>query len=150
MLTLVVPGGEYARMQDASGNMVIDTETGFHYTEGGIPLWKWILSPFLVLGAEGSGTIIAVLIFLLVIGGVFNSLTACGMMNYMLGKIVDRFGSVKYRLMTVLVFFFMALGSLVGAGATASRLTSHEQATAAISRKTMMKSTALIFPEFMM
>ena len=114
VLTLVVPGGEYARVQDASGNMVIDTETGFHYTEGGIPLWKWILSPFLVLGAEGSGTIIAVLIFLLVIGGVFNSLTACGMMNYMLGKIVDRFGSVKYRLMTILVFFFMALGSLVG------------------------------------
>ena len=114
VLTLVVPGGEYARVQDASGNMVIDTETGFHYTEGGIPFWKWILSPFLVLGAEGSGTIIAVLIFLLVIGGVFNSLTACGMMNYMLGKIVDRFGSVKYRLMTILVFFFMALGSLVG------------------------------------
>ena len=114
VLTLVVPGGEYARVQDASGNMVIDTETGFRYTEGGIPLWKWILSPFLVLTAEGSGTIIAVLIFLLVIGGVFNSLTACGMMSYMLGKIVNRFGSVKYRLMTILVFFFMALGSLVG------------------------------------
>ena len=114
VLTLVVPGGEYARIPDASGNMIIDAETGFHYTEGGIPLWKWILSPFLVLGAEGSGTIIAILIFLLVIGGVFNSLTACGMMNYMLGKIVDRFGSVKYRLMTVLVLFFMTLGSLVG------------------------------------
>ena len=114
VLTLVVPGGEYARVQDASGNMIIDTETEFRYTEGGIPFWKWLLSPFLVLGAEGSGTIIAVLIFLLVIGGVFNSLTACGMMNYMLGKIVDRFGSVKYRLMTILVFFFMALGSLVG------------------------------------
>lgn len=114
VLTLVVPGGEYARVQDASGNMVIDTEAGFHYTEGGIPFWKWLLSPFLVLGAEGSGTIIAVLVFLLVIGGVFNSLTACGMMNYMLGKIVDRFGNVKYRLMTILIFFFMALGSLVG------------------------------------
>lgn len=114
ILTLVVPGGEYARTVDASGNTIIDTEAGFHYTEGGIPFWKWLLSPFLVLGAEGSGTIIAVLIFLLVIGGVFNSLTACGMMNYMLGKIVDRFGSVKYKLMAVLVFFFMAMGSLVG------------------------------------
>ena len=114
VLTLVVPGGEYARMIDESGNTVIDTETGFRYVDGGIPFWKWLLSPFLVLGAEGSGTIIAVLIFLLVIGGVFNSLTACGMMNYMLGKIVDRFGGVKYRLMAVLVFFFMALGSLVG------------------------------------
>ena len=114
VLTLVIPGGEYARITDEAGHSVIDTESGFHYVEGGIPFWKWLLSPFLVLGAEGSGTIIAVLIFLLVIGGVFNSLTACGMMNYMLGKIVDRFGDVKYRLMAVLIFCFMALGSLVG------------------------------------
>ena len=114
VMTLVIPGGEYARIVDESGHTVIDTEAGFHYVDGGIPFWKWLLSPFLVLGAEGSGTIIAVLIFLLVIGGVFNSLTACGMMNYMLAKIVDRFGEVRYKLMAVLVFFFMAMGSLVG------------------------------------
>ena len=113
ILTLVVPGGEYARVQDPAGHTIIDTDS-FSYVDGGIPLWKWILSPFLVLGAEGSGTIIAVLIFLLVIGGVFNSLSACGLMNYMLGKIVDRFGSVKSRLMAVLIFFFMAMGSFVG------------------------------------
>ena len=113
ILTLVVPGGEYARVQDPAGHTIIDTDS-FSYVDGGIPLWKWTLSPFLVLGAEGSGTIIAVLIFLLVIGGVFNSLSACGLMNYMLGKIVDRFGSVKYRLMAVLIFFFMAMGSFVG------------------------------------
>ena len=80
VLTLVIPGGEYARITDASGNTVIDTDAGFRYVEGGIPFWKWLLSPFLVLGAEGSGTLIAILIFLMVIGGVFNSLTACGMM----------------------------------------------------------------------
>ena len=114
VLTLVIPGGEYARTTDALGNTVIDTEGGFSYVDGGLPFWKWLLSPLLVLGAEGSGTIIAVLIFLLVIGGVFNSLTAGGMMNYMLGKIVHRFGKVKYRLMAVLIFFFMAMGSLVG------------------------------------
>ena len=114
ILTLVVPGGEYARTVDALGHTIIDTDGGFSYVDGGLPFWKWILSPILVLGAEGSGTIIAVLIFLLVIGGVFNSLTAGGMMNYMLAKIVHRFGRVKYRLMAVLVFFFMAMGSLVG------------------------------------
>ena len=114
ILTLVVPGGEYARIIDESGNSVIDTEAGFRYVEGGIPFWKWLLSPILVLGAEGSGTIIAILIFLLVIGGVFNSLTAGGLMNYMLGSIVNRYGDVKYKLMAVLVLFFMAMGSLVG------------------------------------
>ena len=114
ILTLVVPGGEYSRITDSSGNTVIDAGAGFRYVDGGIPFWKWLLSPVLVLGAEGSGTIIAILIFLLVIGGVFNALTAGGLMNYMLGRIVDQFGGVKYKLMAVLVFFFMAMGSLVG------------------------------------
>ena len=80
----------------------------------GISFSKWLLSPILVLGAPGSGTIIAVLIFLLVIGGIFNSLTAGGLMNYMLSKLVNRFGDVKYKLMAVLVLFFMTMGSLVG------------------------------------
>lgn len=114
ILTLVLPGGEYARTIDANGNTIIDTNGGFKFVEGGLPFWKWILSPFLVLGAEGSGTIIAVIAFLLVIGGVFNALTECGLMSYMLNKIVNKFGNVKYRLMAVLCFFFMAMGSLVG------------------------------------
>ena len=29
VLTLVIPGGEYARITDASGNTVIDTDAGF-------------------------------------------------------------------------------------------------------------------------
>ena len=107
ILTLVVPGGEYARTIDANGNTIIETA-------GGLPFWKWLLSPFLVLGAEGNGTIIAVMVFLLVIGGVFNSLNCCGLMQYMLVKIVYRFGHVRYTLMAVLTVFFMAMGSLVG------------------------------------
>ena len=113
-LTLIVPGGEYARTVDAAGNTVIDTEAGFHAAEGGLPFWKWLLSPVLVLFAEGSATLIAVLIFLVVIGGVFNSMACSGLMNYMLGKIVHRFGAVRYKLMAALLFFFMAMGSLVG------------------------------------
>ncbi len=114
LLTLLIPGGAYARTTDASGNTVIDTAAGFQYVKGGLPFWKWILSPILVLGAEGSGTLIAVIIFLLVIGGVFNALNVCGLMNYMLDKLVARYAAVRWRLMAVLVFFFMAMGSLVG------------------------------------
>ena len=114
ILTLVVPGGEYARTIDANGNTIIDTAGGVRYVAGGLPFWKWLLSPFLVLGAEGNGTVIAVMVFLLVIGGVFNSLNCCGLMQYMLVKIVYRFGHVRYTLMAVLTVFFMAMGSLVG------------------------------------
>ncbi len=114
VLTFVIPGGEYARTIDANGDTIIDTAKGFEYVAGGIPFWKWILSPIMVLTAEGSGTIIAVIAFLLVVGGIFNSLDKCGLMKYMLDKIVHQFGHKRYQLMAVIIFFFMALGSFIG------------------------------------
>ena len=114
VLTLVLPSGAYARTEDANGNMIVDTAGGFFYTEGGIPFWKWLLSPVLVLGATGNGALIAVIAFLLVIGGVFNSLDRCGLIKYMLNRLAHRFGGVRYRLMAIITLFFMALGSLVG------------------------------------
>lgn len=113
-LTLVIPGGEYARIPDANGNMIIDTENGFTYVDGGIPFWKWALSPILVLGAAGNGTLIAVILFLLVIGGVFNALDHCGLMKYLLDKIVASFGKHRYALMAAITLFFMSMGSLIG------------------------------------
>ena len=114
VLTLTVPSGSYARVEDGSGNMVVDTQAGFTYSGGGISFLKWLLSPILVLGASGSGALIAVIIFLLVIGGVFNSLDNCGLIKYMLDRITARFGKMKYRLMALIILFFMALGSMIG------------------------------------
>ena len=114
VLTLVIPSGSYARLETADGNVVLDTVSGFFYTDGGIPFWKWLLSPILVLGASGGGALIAVIAFLVVIGGIFNSLDACGMIRYMLERLSHRFGGVRYRLMAVISLFFMSLGSMIG------------------------------------
>ncbi len=114
LLTIFVPAGEYARIPDAVGNMIIDISKGFSYTDGGIPFWKWISSPVLVLGAAGNATLIAVIAFLLVIGGIFTSLDKCGLMKYMLEKTVKRFGAVRYRLMAIVMLFFMAMGAAIG------------------------------------
>ena len=81
---------------------------------GGIPFWKWLLSPILVLGAEGNGSLIAVIAFLLVVGGVFNSLEKGGLMRYLLDWITDRFGKSRYALMAIITLFFMAMGSFIG------------------------------------
>ena len=89
ILTFIVPGGE-------------------------IPFWKWLLSPALVLGAEGNGSLIAVLVFLLVIGGVFNSLEKGGLMRYLLDKITYRFGKNRYALLSVVTLFFMSMGAFIG------------------------------------
>ena len=113
-LTQVIPAGEYQRILDANGHPVIDTAGGFAYTEGGITFVKWVLSPVLVLGAAGSGTLIAVIAFLLVIGGVFSALDQCGLMHYILQRITARFRGVRYKLMAVLMLFFMAMGAMIG------------------------------------
>ncbi|MBR3761847.1 MAG: YfcC family protein [Lachnospiraceae bacterium] len=114
VLTFLVPGGEYTRIIDANGNLVIDVTGEFALVAGGISFWKWLLSPILVLGAEGNGSLIAVIIFLLVLGGVFNSLDQCGLMRYLLQRITFRFGASKYRLMACVTLFFMAMGSFIG------------------------------------
>lgn len=111
VLTLVLPSGSYTRVEDANGKVVIGDYT---VEERNFPFWKWLLSPILVLNASGSGSLIAVIVFLLVIGGVFNSLEQCGLIKYMLDRLAHRFGGVRYRLMAMVVLFFMALGSLVG------------------------------------
>lgn len=113
-LTFVIPGGQYDRIEDLSGNIQIDTNSEFREVEGGLPFWKWILSPFLVLGSSGSGTLIAVIAFLLVVGGIFNALEKGGLMKYMLGRIVSRFSHAKYKLQALIVLFFMAMGSFIG------------------------------------
>lgn len=109
-LTFIVPGGSYQRLEDGT----INTEAGFTYTEGGIPFWKWILSPFLVLGAEGNATLIAILAFLLIIGGVFGCLEKCLFMQYMLNMLASKFKDVKYKFMAAVMLFFMLMGSLIG------------------------------------
>lgn len=114
LLTFLIPGGSYSRILDPNGNLIIDTSAAFTDTDGGIPFWKWLLSPVLVLGASGSGTLIAVIVFLLVIGGIFNCLDKCGLMKYMLGKASSRFRAVRYRLMAVVCLLFMAMGAMIG------------------------------------
>lgn len=113
-LTFFVPGGQYARTVDEAGRTVIDTAGGFSPAEGGIPFWKWLLSPVLVLAAPGNGSLIAVIAFLLVIGGVFNSMEKRRLMQYMLDRITSRFGRRRYALLGVVTLFFMAMGSFIG------------------------------------
>jgi len=114
LLTLFIPGGTYGRILDENGYMIVDTASGFTYANGGLPFWKWLLSPILVLGSSGNGTLIAVIVFLLVIGGVFNSLDKCGLMAYILQKTTDCFSAVRYKLMAIVIFFFMSMGAGIG------------------------------------
>ena len=77
--------------------MILTYLSTFIIPGGYIPFGKWLLSPILVLGAEGNVSLIAVLAFLLIIGGVFNNLNKCGLTKYMLDQITYRFGKERYN-----------------------------------------------------
>lgn len=115
ILTFFIQAGEYARIEDENGNLIIDMSVPFRFLESvHFPFWKWLLSPVLVLGADGSVTVISVIAFLIIIGGIFNSLDKCGFLGYMLGRIIAKFGHKRYTLLFLITLFFMAMGAFAG------------------------------------
>lgn len=113
-LTFIIPSGHYARTVLEDGTTIINTDGVFTYVNDGISFGRWVASPVLALTADGGGTIIAIIAFLLVIGGIFNALEKSGLIKYMLDRIVDKTGQARYKLMAVVILFFMALGSFIG------------------------------------
>lgn len=81
---------------------------------GYIPFWKWILSPILVLFAKDSGSMIAIIALLVVLGGVFNTLDKFGVLRLLLDKVTAKFGKSRRVLLAVIPLFFMAIGSAAG------------------------------------
>ena len=94
--------------------MVLTYGLTFLIPGGYIPFWKWILSPILVLFTEDSGSMIAIIALLLVLGGVFNSLDKFGILKLLLDKITVKFGKSRRILLMVIPLFFMILGSAAG------------------------------------
>ena len=111
-LTFLLPAGEYQRViADGKESIVAGT---YQSVAGGLPFWKWLLSPFLALGSSGSGTVIAIIAFLLVIGGAFNAMDECGVLSYMFNRVYRMFEHQKYKLLPLVALFFMCLGAFVG------------------------------------
>ena len=94
--------------------MVLTYILTFIIPGGGIPFWKWVLSPVLVLFGEDNGSLIAIIALLVVLGGVFNSLDKFGVLKFLLDKITERFGKSRRILLAVVPLFFMLLGSVAG------------------------------------
>jgi uncharacterized ion transporter superfamily protein YfcC len=113
LLTRLVPAGEYARVE-MDGRQVIDAKS-FAFTERpDYPIWRWFTAPFEVFAAEGSATVIGVILFIVLVGIAFSIMDQSGILKYAIYMIVRKFGQRKYALLAVLTFFFMALGGFFG------------------------------------
>lgn len=112
VMTLIIPSGMYER-KIVNGQELIVADS---YSEcaGGIEFWRFLLSPFLLLGSDMGFTVISICIFLMIVGGAFSALDACGILRYMLGRVYHRFSDKKYTLLVMVALFFMLLGTFAG------------------------------------
>ncbi len=113
ILTRLVPAGQYSRVE-VNGRQVIDA-TSFAYTaQPNYPVWRWFTAPFEVLSAEGNITVIAIILFILLVGVAFAVMDKSGILKSVISRIIRTFGGRKYAMMLVITFFFMALGAFFG------------------------------------
>jgi uncharacterized ion transporter superfamily protein YfcC len=113
ILTRVVPAGQYA-MVNQDGRQVIDAASFSLTARPNYPVWRWFTAPFEVLGAEGNITVIAIILFILLVGVAFAVMDKSGILKSTISRIIKAFGGQKYRLLLVITFFFMALGAFFG------------------------------------
>lgn len=113
VLTQLLPAGEYQRVT-IDGRETIDADS-FKFVENvNYPFYRWFTAPIEVLWSNDSLTVIVIILFILFIGGTFTILEKSGIIKYAMDRIVKRFNSNKYLLISVLTLFFMAFGSVFG------------------------------------
>lgn len=104
ILTYLIPGGTF---EPISG-MYEQTD------RSGVPIWQILAAPILVLGSDSGVLVIAIILFLLVIGGAIHLLKATGLLESVIQKIVVRYQTDEKRLLALLILVFMSLGAFVG------------------------------------
>src|SRR4030065_1997821 len=113
ILPRLLPTGQYARTT-VDGREVIDA-TQFSLVERpDYPIWRWFTAPFEVLAGTDGFTVIAIILFILLVGGAFAVMDKSGILKAAIAWIIQVFGGRKYALLLVITFFFMALGTFFG------------------------------------
>ncbi|AIO18866.1 hypothetical protein KQ51_00987 [Candidatus Izimaplasma bacterium HR1] len=113
IMTFFIPSGSYEyELIEGVRTIIPDS---FHYTnEGNISFFRIFTAPFEVFAAEGSSILIAIILFLLIIGGSIKILNKIGVIEHMIFVIIKRFKDNKYLLLALITLIFMSIGALIG------------------------------------
>ena len=113
ILTQVVPMGSYERAMEEGREVIVP---GSYVAEEGarLPVWHLFAAPVEVFLGPDAVTGIMIIVFIMLIGGVFLILEKCGLLKYALNIVIRRFAKNKYTLLAIVTLFGMALGSGLG------------------------------------
>ncbi|MDL2294693.1 AbgT family transporter [Ruminococcaceae bacterium OttesenSCG-928-D13] len=104
LLTYVIPAGQYDRVENADGRMVVDPDS-FHYVER-TPVNLFMFFQSFHQGLEETAGII---FFLFIVGGSFSVVQATGAIEAVLGHATKKM-SGKERLLVPVVMILFSLG----------------------------------------
>lgn len=113
VLTHIIPTGAYERVFEDGREVVVPNSFEFTDSEP-LPFWRVLTAPVEVLWSEDAATVIVIIAFIIIIGGIFMLLEKSGILQYILSMLVTKFGKNKYRLLCVVSFAFMIFGSAFG------------------------------------
>ncbi|MFC2064491.1 YfcC family protein [Chloroflexota bacterium] len=113
ILTKVIPAGTFSKTI-VDGREVIDPNSFQYLANPDYPIWRWFTAPVEVLFSEGNITLIAIILFILLVGIAFAVMDKSGILHEVISRIIKKFGGDKYALLLVISFFFMALGAFFG------------------------------------
>ncbi|MBQ4435493.1 MAG: hypothetical protein IJK86_02060 [Lachnospiraceae bacterium] len=110
LLTYLVPRGEFAL---ADG--VPDYRSYISRPDlSGIPVWKGLLAPFLILGSGDGLSLIMLSVFLLIVSGSFQVLIDSHGISRLVSGLAGQLGKNRRALVLVLALVFMVFGSFFG------------------------------------
>ncbi|TVR55466.1 MAG: YfcC family protein [Spirochaetaceae bacterium] len=114
ILTRTVPAGSFERELIDGREYVIPGS--YRVTPEQVPpaVWRWFTAPVEVLFAPGAIVAITIIVFLIFVGGSFTILERSGVLEAVLNRLVAGFYERRYLLMAIIIFFFMAVASVLG------------------------------------
>ena len=113
ILTYVIPSGSFNRTIIDGVDVIIPGS--FSYTnEGNIQFYRIFTAPIEVLFSDGNTIVIAIILFLLIIGGSIKVLNKIGIIEHLIYFIITKFKSNKYILLSLITLIFMSIGAFIG------------------------------------
>ncbi|MCH4890799.1 YfcC family protein [Acidaminobacter sp. JC074] len=113
LLTRLLPTGTYE--YESVNGLVHIIPNSFQYVEfERLGIIDWLLAPILVLFTDGNTVVIAIILFLMIIGGAIHVMNHVHVLDSLIAKIVKRFKDRRKLLIAIVSFAFMALGAFVG------------------------------------
>lgn len=114
VLTYVIPKGAY-KTAVVDGEEIVDYQSYEPLEDAsGIPVWKGMLAPFLLLGGGDGINIIMLSVFLLVIVGTFQEMNDNNGIKVTVDRVISKFSGRRFFLLSIVTLVFMLFGAMLG------------------------------------